>query len=132
MTKPCSEFPGARTKAGYGLQWNTGKLRLAHRVAYCEHNGVSIDSIEGFVVRHTCDNPPCREASHLVLGTQSCNMQDAAQRGRLATGTHHHNCKLSDADRAAIASSTESGAVLGRRYGISKTVANKIKKRGPP
>ena len=37
----------------------------------------------GFVVRHTCDNPPCVNPEHLLLGTDVDNLQDAKIKGRL-------------------------------------------------
>lgn len=59
-----------------------GKVRRLHRVVYCEHNNISIDSIELLVVRHSCDNPRCINPAHLLLGTHIDNMQDKVTRGR--------------------------------------------------
>lgn len=36
--------------------------------------------------RHTCDNPPCVNRAHLVIGTHAENMSDMAKRGRAASG----------------------------------------------
>jgi hypothetical protein len=56
----------------------------AHRVAWARANGVDPWSMTpDMVIRHTCDVPLCIEPSHLVLGSQSDNMQDAASKGRL-------------------------------------------------
>lgn len=43
------------------------------------------DSIPaGHVVRHTCDEPPCQQPGHWILGTRGDNNRDAAARRRLA------------------------------------------------
>lgn len=36
----------------------------------------------GMIVMHTCDNPPCCNPSHLVLGTQAENLADMRAKGR--------------------------------------------------
>ncbi len=51
-----------------------------HRVSYAVHHG---PIPEGMVVRHTCDNPPCIEGGHLILGTQLDNVRDMFDRGRI-------------------------------------------------
>ena len=42
-------------------------------------------------VLHTCDNPPCFEPAHLFRGTQSDNMKDCRDKGRLRPGAGRHN-----------------------------------------
>lgn len=85
MTTSCIVFLGCKTKQGYGLKQYKGKVRLAHRIAYCEANNVDIDELpRTTVVRHTCDNPACHNPEHLIVGTQSDNCRDRsvrAQRG---------------------------------------------------
>lgn len=38
----------------------------------------------GMVVRHICDEPPCQQPAHWILGTRGDNNRDAAVRRRLA------------------------------------------------
>lgn len=83
----CVSFPGAKTAGGYGLKWSGGKLRLAHRLAYAESRDVGIGSLDGFVVKHSCDNPSCINPTHLSLGSQADNTQERSVRA----GRH---CKL--------------------------------------
>lgn len=83
----CKEWSSARNNKGYGVRSHPDephKLCLAHRLAYCVANGVKLSDIKGKLVRHTCDNPPCVEPEHLVLGTQKDNIQDCSIRGRIA------------------------------------------------
>ncbi|MGD6757283.1 HNH endonuclease [Streptomyces sp. BH105] len=55
----------------------------AHLFGYRLAHGV--DSIPaGLVVRHRCDEPPCQNAAHWLLGTRGDNNRDAASRRRLA------------------------------------------------
>lgn len=87
----CIEFSGCKTKAGYGLQHNNGKTRLAHRVAFENFWG---EIPKGFIVMHTCDNPACIDPTHLRLGTRSDNLKDAYDKGRFVNQhTNKTHCK---------------------------------------
>lgn len=82
-------------KNGYRRAWHkvTQKLELLHRVVYCEHHNVSMTSIVGLSVRHTCDNPRCINPKHLIIGTHADNMKDRSERGRTADVTGELNPK---------------------------------------
>lgn len=70
-----------KLRKGYGvIEWGRKKYYAAHRVAYFLQYG--IDPHEHFVC-HTCDNRACVRGSHLFLGTQTDNMQDAKRKGRV-------------------------------------------------
>jgi hypothetical protein len=76
----CVEYQGYRNENGYGqVRVGRGPLLRVHRLLYEEEHG---PIPEGHVVRHACDNPPCCNLDHLVLGTQTDNMADMNQRGR--------------------------------------------------
>lgn len=68
---------------GYIRLWRNKKTIKLHRQVYEENNGPIPN---GMVVMHTCDNPPCINPEHLVLGTQRKNMEDAINKGRLVLG----------------------------------------------
>lgn len=83
----CWEWTGSKTGHGYG-QLNPGGRGLgspvrAHRASWIIHNG---DIPPGLSVLHSCDNPGCVRPGHLRLGTQTENMKDAYDRGRVARG----------------------------------------------
>lgn len=77
----CWEWQSARLKTGYGLIRNVHPHKpthlFAHRVAYFLTRGDPGD----LYVRHTCDNPPCVNPTHLELGTHQQNMDDIKERG---------------------------------------------------
>lgn len=83
MTAPCDVHTGAVNNKGYG-RTNThryGKrIWYTHVLAWIDYNG-RLPAL-GMKILHTCDNPPCREVSHLYEGTQFRNMQDMHDRDR--------------------------------------------------
>ncbi len=90
----CLVFKGQISAKGYGRIKVEGKLKAAHRVMYAIHNGEIPD---GMVVMHKCDNPPCVNINHLLLGTQADNVRDMHLKNRAVfnRGQNHQNCKLS-------------------------------------
>jgi hypothetical protein len=71
----CWEYAGARFQSGYA---NLSSVP-AHRIVWAHHNGPIPDSL---VIRHTCDNPPCVNPGHLLVGTVRDNIGDMVERGR--------------------------------------------------
>jgi len=132
MNTPCILFDGCLTPKGYGRRSVKGKMKLAHRVVYCEHNGIALESIKGRVVRHRCDNPSCINPLHLEIGTQAQNVADAVERDRHAKGDRHPNAKISWLVATQIRSEYAprskdcSMSALSRRYGLSKTQIYRI------
>ncbi len=90
----CLVWTRATDPAGYGILRRKGKLFRAHRVAWAEQNGPIPD---GLILRHTCDNPPCVNVEHLLLGTRVDNGHDARERNRMPRGENHHSARLTEA-----------------------------------
>jgi hypothetical protein len=86
---------------------------------------------KGYVVRHTCDNPPCINPDHLVTGTAAANNRDRAKRGRSAdfNGENAPNAKLTwpevDEIRERLAAGESQGS-LGRKFNVSRKTISKI------
>jgi hypothetical protein len=76
---------GTRVKSGYGGIKVNGKTISTHRYSYQLHYG-AIPA--GLFVCHKCDNPKCINPDHLFLGTNSDNMKDAYNKGRLNLPTN--------------------------------------------
>lgn len=128
MTTSCVEFTGPRCPKGYGYAWvgDVGKKVRMHRWAYVQAHGIPLSAIEGQVVLHTCDNPPCVNPAHLRIGTQADNVQDMITKGRdrKATGPDNRMTKLSDEDVRSIRRRYVRGSrhcnlvTLGKEYGV--------------
>lgn len=123
---PCLVWTGARNDAGYGqLQWN-GRVQYVHRLVY-EHQFGPIPA--GMYVCHKCDNPPCFAPDHLSLGTNADNQQDAANKGRRASGSKHPGSKLTEAQVAEIRATNGLQREVAERYGVSQSVISRIRSR---
>ena len=82
-SEKCWLWIGPTSNGRYG-QFGRGskpnEIRVkAHRFSWELFNG---PIPEGMKVLHSCDNPPCVNPSHLFLGTQKDNAQDAIRKGR--------------------------------------------------
>lgn len=139
----CWEWTGNIDSNGYGRLSVGGKTTLAHRYSYYIHCG---DLIDGEVVRHSCDNPPCVNPKHLIQGSQNENMQDAIQRNRWSPnhgkydrfrGEKHFRSVVSDKEANTIRSlfvphSYEFGTqALAKKFNCSRsTIRRIIQKKG--
>lgn len=120
----CLEYTGYKNEHGYGVLSVGGAGRLAHRVAWTLANGPIPD---GLCVRHSCDNPPCCELSHLSLGTHAENMADRDARGRTQQGQATKNAKLSNEDVRAIRAATGTNPQIAARFGVDTSTICKIR-----
>lgn len=93
----CWEWQAARDHKGYGWIAIDRKMRRAHTIAYRLAKG---EPPNGHIVRHTCDNPPCCNPSHLLNGTRKDNGHDASVRNRFndRKGSLNPRSKLSEED----------------------------------
>jgi hypothetical protein len=132
---PCTEWPGARTKAGYGRKSVTidgkRKVRVAHRWVWEQANG---PIPPGKILMHSCDNPPCIELRHLTLATQAKNIEDMIAKGRQrsAPGERNARAKLTEGDVRVIRQRRAAGEVLrtiAADYGITMASVCSIARR---
>ncbi|PZF83226.1 HNH endonuclease [Jiangella anatolica] len=117
----CWEWIGSRDKNGYGRFFFEGLQRRATHASLIMFKGERV--ADGLCARHACDNPPCVNPAHLLVGTRKQNTADAVGRRRHAHGEKHGRAKITEDDvremrrRYATASASE----LALEFGISKT-----------
>ena len=82
----CWIWTGAPTSKGYGsFKYYQDRPAIgAHVSSHLFHIG---EVPKGQLVRHHCDNPPCVNPEHLILGSHSDNMKDMFARGRNGANT---------------------------------------------
>jgi len=126
----CWEWSGARDPYGYGRVSYHMDVWFSHRLAYMLTHGFIP---EGKLIRHTCDNPPCCNPAHLLVGTDLDNMTDMWERKRgkppANRGEANGSAKLSAIQvleiraRAALG---ETPTALAREFGISQPVCRHV------
>lgn len=117
----CWEWQGRVDRDGYGRIDINGRIYNPHRLSYLRHHG---PLIEGMVVMHACDNPPCCNPDHLSLGTDADNHRDRTEKGRgfIARGERNGSSKLTNDQVVEIRRLRAEGAsskALAERYAIS-------------
>jgi hypothetical protein len=120
----CWPFTGCKNACGYGSFRFAGKSALAHRMAFYLTHGYWPE-----VARHTCNNPPCCNPTHLIDGTQADNIRDMAESGRARRGVSHRSARLTESDVMDIRTLLGLCRVsdLARAYGVSYGCMSKIK-----
>lgn len=127
----CWEWQGFRNETGYGRITNKGRVAgwprsiRAHRYAYALHTGQHPGEM---LVRHSCDNPPCCNPAHLMLGSPADNAQDKVERGRTnpPIGSQHKRALLTEDQVRDIRARFRRGKYgdssrAAREFGVSKT-----------
>jgi hypothetical protein len=127
----CWIYQGAISKNGYGWIGDEAPSRKtigAHRAAYKAWVG---PIPEGYVVLHSCDNPPCINPEHLRTGTQKENMHEMDAKGRRVSlrGPDSPRAKLSRDDVEDIKWLYGLGAVqtvIAAAYGVVPSHVSRI------
>ena len=134
----CWLWTGTLRPDGYGVIGRQGTrkgLIRAHRLSYCIAANIDDAAITHKVVRHACDNPPCVNPEHLLIGTLSDNARDAVARGRnfFLPGSTNDQAKLTEAAVVEIRSKHAAGLAgyraLAKTYGVDRKVIQRIIKR---
>lgn len=129
----CWLWTKATNEHGYGVMrpegQRSGPTVRAHRVSLMLA-GVDID---GLVIRHSCDNPPCVNPAHLSVGTKADNSADMVSRDRHARGSRSGTSKLTERQVVEIRARCAAGElhrVLAVDYGVSRvTITNIVTRR---
>lgn len=129
-TESCWLWVGCKKQGGYGvISFQRGRMMLAHRLSWMLHNGPIPES---FQVLHNCpggDNSGCVNPSHLWLGHDLENHQDAAKKNRTTKGERNAMHKLTEVEVKAIKSTAPyRGYVkaLAIKYSVRHTAISKI------
>lgn len=122
----CLEWPLGRSD-GYGVLKIDGRSCKAHRLAWELEHDQPIP--KGFVVMHSCDNPPCFNPYHLSIGTKADNRADCVAKGRQARGERAgHHSKLTADDALAIRAMPGTLREIAARYGVHIVTVSDIKR----
>lgn len=127
----------ATARNGYGsLRWKNNRMVGAHIIAFELAHGREPDGL----VTHTCDNPPCVNAEHLVDGTHITNVIEMHDRNPRCRAEGAHSRKLSfdqvDEIRRLYRTGEWSADRLAALFGVTQTVisaaaSGRSYKRGP-
>ncbi len=103
-----------------GIHWR------GHRLSYHENKG---PIPHGMLIRHTCDNPKCINADHLLIGTVQDNANDMVSRGRSVNRTGELNtlAKLTEKQVIAIRADNRRQADIAEDYGVAPSNISLIK-----
>lgn len=140
----CWPWTARQDDQGYGMTKINGRQWRAARWVLTQKLGRELTADE--VTRHTCDNPPCVNPAHLIVGSPADNIADMIGRGRHVHGDQHwtrrDNTKLLGAmnpaskltadDVRAIRAQYAEGATqvaLAERFGITQAYISQIVRR---
>lgn len=114
---------------GYGAFQTATRRWLAHRASWVLHFG---EIPGGLWVLHRCDNPACVRPSHLFLGTNRDNVQDAIAKKRMLVGERNGHSKLTGADVVQIRERLAAGerpTDLAPIFNVSRSLVSLIGSR---
>lgn len=127
----CVNWPWSSVHGQYARVYIDGEKVFAHRWVYEQVNGIELPRTHKRgtgeqVVMHTCDNRACVRPSHLVLGDQLANMQDASAKGRLSEDRRR---KLTDDEVDEVRrlyAQHHTQSAIARRFGVSVSAVHLI------
>lgn len=128
----CIEHTQKGNHFGYGSSRLNGQRGTMHRVEYCKAHGITLGSIKGLVVRHTCDNARCINPKHLVIGTQQDNMADRCARQRTNKGEARPQSKLTKEDVSFIRANYKRYSkvwntnTLAKRFNVQQSLIQRV------
>ena len=123
----CWPFKGATTSNGYAhlngvlLYGEFRQYPYGHRTSWALFNGRWPTTEE--VVQHVCDNPPCVNPRHLLVGSQADNVATRPRSGRwFGVGTG----KLTPEQVHTIRHSAKAQIELAREFNVSQTTISRV------
>lgn len=122
----CWEWQAYRTALGYGQVRRDGKTYTTSRYV------MGLQPGDGLEAMHTCDNPPCVNPAHLVVGTHAENMADMRRKGRGSAprGADNPKSKLTAEQVAEIRErhlvGGETQTALAEEFGVSQVAVHYI------
>lgn len=128
-TESCWLWQASRDACGYGAFWLNNVVMPASRASYILFRG---PIPEGLYVLHTCDNPSCVNPDHLIVGSQTDNMQDCVKKGRkhMPAGHEHYLAKLTKEQVVKIRELSVSGLYtqkhIGQLMGIAQPTVSAV------
>lgn len=111
----CHIWTAGKNRQGYGAFSYKGKFFGAYRFAYGLKNGWAFLYFKDSVVRHTCDNRPCVNPGHLVIGSHGDNARDRVSRGRDGFASRTHCKRGHEFTKENTYLSPEGSPIRGRR-----------------
>jgi len=127
----CWEWTGSlMVRGNYGQLRHNLKTLKSHRISYELHYGKIED---GKMICHKCGNSKCCNPNHLYAGTSKDNHNDAVKhKTAYYLKPQHpedvHSAKINYEIANIIRNSNESGVVLGKKFGITRTMISRIKR----
>jgi len=125
----CTPWLMGTCSGGYGQVTPRGsrpKIR-AHRLTLEVHLGRELTTEE--VARHTCDNPPCVNPDHLLVGTHMDNARDKISRGR-ARPPHNSPEKIARRQKAfLLLDKGHTQRAVAKELGVHPTTVNRWVKK---
>ncbi len=121
----CWPWMGSKDSKGYGrLFFKEGRRYVkAHRIAY--FLGTKTDPYPLQII-HTCDNPPCCNPNHLLVGTSLENNRDCRDKRRNRSGTAKVNRQIAETIRKLYASGDYYARELAIKFNVSREIVAHI------